>query len=104
MTIDILEQEAQKPVVQGIAYMVFLIPAAASVIFGFIVIAQVLEEPGRELDMLPFLEHSGVEDAGAADTSPIRIADLDDRYGMSQPAYVLVQVADVEPGWRQAHV
>ena len=66
--------------VQGIAYMVFLIPAAASVIFGFIVIAQVLEEPGRELDMLPFLEYSGVEDAGAADTSPIRVAELDDRH------------------------
>ena len=44
--------------VRSIFYVVFLLPVVVSVIFGFAVMAQVLGEEGRELDMLPFLDPS----------------------------------------------
>lgn len=50
---------------RGIVYVVFLLPVVVSVIFGFVVMVQILEDPGRELNMLPFLDPSYGEGHGA---------------------------------------
>lgn len=41
-------------VAKGVFYVVFLLPIAFSIFFGSVVMADVLQEPDRELDMWPF--------------------------------------------------
>ena len=38
--------------VKGVTYVVYVLPVVFSIIFGSIVMADILQEPGRELNLL----------------------------------------------------
>ena len=45
----------------GVTYLVFLLPIVFSFVFGGAVLGQVLQEPDRELNMMQFGSHLGLE-------------------------------------------
>jgi len=73
--------------VRGVTYVVYVLPIVFSVIFGSIVMADILQDPGRELNLLQ---------VGSMEISshnePIKIIGLEKQYSISEPVQIQVIV------------
>ena len=76
--------------IRNITFVVFLFPVVVSLLIGTFVLAEVLKEPDRELNMLQF-EFSGdiVVSSGA-----IKITGLQNEYSSTQPIQIDVSIND----------
>ena len=74
----------------GVTYLVFILPIAFSFIFGGAVLAQVLQEPDRELDMWQF-DSIGIP---TVSSKSISILGLESQYSTSEPVSVQISVTD----------
>jgi len=77
-------------VATGVTYLVFILPIAFSFIFGGVVLAQVLQEPDRELDMWQF-DSIGIP---TVSSKSISILKLESQYSTSEPVSVQISVTD----------
>jgi len=75
--------------VQNVALLVFLLPVVLSILFGTLVLADVLNQPDRELNMWQF---NGARSSIYSDD--IEIQDLLTKYSISQPIDIEIQVSD----------
>jgi len=75
--------------VTRLVYVVFILPIILSITFGSIVLADVLQEPGRELSMWP----NGSTNRTISTTS-IEIIGLEKQYTTSTPVQIQVKVDD----------
>jgi len=71
-----------------LVYVVFILPIVLSIAFGSIVMADVLQSPGRELNMWPV--HSG----NTPNDKSITIIGLEKQYTVSSPIEIQVTVND----------
>ena len=74
----------------GTTYLVFLLPIVFSFVFGGAVLAQVLQEPDRELNMMQF----GSSGPGIISSKSIQILGLESQYSTSSPITVQIAVSD----------
>ena len=70
-------------------FVVFVLPVILSIAFSSVVMADILEKPDRELDMIPSMSFSG-ESHG----SDIEIIGLSKSYSTSQAIEISVKVSD----------
>jgi len=70
-------------------FVVFILPVILSLIFGSIVLAEVLKKPDRELNMWPM-----TFTVGPFDNSEIKIIGLSKQYSTSEPVEIKVKVGD----------
>jgi hypothetical protein len=75
--------------VRGVTYVVYVIPVVFSLIFGSIVMADILQEPGRELNLLQF-DSIGEK----THSQSIEIIGLEKEYSTSEPIQIQVIVED----------
>ena len=75
--------------VRGVTYAVYVVPVVFSLIFGSIVLIDILQEPGRELNLLQF--DSIVE---KTHNSSLEIIGLENQYSISDPVQIQVIVED----------
>jgi len=75
--------------VKGVTYAVYVLPVVFSIIFGSIVMADILQEPGRELDLLRF---DSIGDN--SHDEPLKIIGLKNQYSVSEPIQIQVIVDD----------
>ena len=72
---------------RGVTYVVYVLPIVFSVIFGSIVMVDILQDPGRELNLLQ---------VGSMEISshnePIKIIGLEKQYSISEPVQIQVIV------------
>ena len=73
-----------------VVFLIFVLPAILSIIFGSAVLGQVLQEPDRELNMLAF-ELSGSAIVSGGD---IKIIGIEAQYSTDEPVEVQVAVDD----------
>ena len=73
----------------GVTYLVFVLPIVFSFVFGGAVLAQVLQEPDRELNMMQF----GKIVSGSSSKS-ISILGLNSHYTTSEPVSIQISVTD----------
>jgi hypothetical protein len=76
--------------VKGAIYVVYVLPVVFSLIFGSIVMIDVLQEPGRELNLL----RVGSIGENSHD-EPIEIIGLEKQYSISEPVQIQVIVDDM---------
>jgi len=76
--------------VRGVAYTVYVLPIVFSIIFGSIVMADVLQEPGRELNLMRFGSISENSNNGN-----IEIFGLKTQYSISEPIEIQISVNDL---------
>ena len=74
----------------GVTYLVFILPIAFSFIFGGAVLAQVLQEPDRELNMWQF-DSVGIP---TVSNKSISILGLESQYSTTEPVAVQISVTD----------
>ena len=72
---------------RGVLYVVFFLPVIFSIVFGSAVMADILQEPNRELNMWP---------SGSSGThgKSIQIIGLAQQYTTSTPVKVMISVSD----------
>ncbi|MHA7734104.1 hypothetical protein [Nitrosopumilus sp. S6] len=70
-------------------FVVFILPVIFSVAFGSAVMGDILQEPDRELNMMPSMSFSG--DSHGSD---IEIIGLSKSYSTSEPVEISVQISD----------
>jgi hypothetical protein len=75
--------------VTRLVYVVFILPIILSITFGSIVLADVLQEPGRELNMWPNGSTNRI-----ISTTSIEIIGLEKQYATSNPVQIQVKVDD----------
>ena len=75
---------------RGIVFVVFLLPVIASIVFGSLVMAEVLKEPNRELKFWEF-EPSGVS---IASSDMIKISGIQKQYSTTSPIEIKISVED----------
>ncbi len=75
---------------RGILYAVFLLPVLFSAIFGTIVMADILQQPDRELN----LWRIGDDGTGGHDDTLIEIIGIQKQYSVSEPVSFAVKVFD----------
>ena len=75
--------------VKGVTYVVYVLPVVFSIIFGSIVMADILQEPGRELDLLRF---DSIGDN--SHDEPLKIIGLKNQYSVSEQIQIQVIVDD----------
>jgi len=74
--------------VRGVAFVVFLLPVVISIVFGSVVMGEILKEPERELNMWPFkFSESGTIDVGSGS---VKIVSLEDNYSILESINVQV--------------
>ncbi|MDH3191339.1 MAG: hypothetical protein OEM18_01450 [Nitrosopumilus sp.] len=73
---------------KGILYAVFVLPVIFSIIFGSVVLADVLQEPDRELNMWQVGMSERLTD------SSIQIIGLAEQYTISSPVKIFVSIDD----------
>ena len=73
----------------GVLYAVFLLPVIFSITFGTLVMTDILQKPGRELNMWRFAESES-----HGHTQSIEIIGLQKQYFTSQPISFNVMVTD----------
>lgn len=83
-----------KMAVQNVAFVVFLFPVVASVAFGVFVLANVLQDPNRELNMWPFGEL--VKPPTQIGDAEIKIQELLKTYSVSMPIEVKILVSNLD--------
>ena len=76
---------------KSVAYAVFLIPIILSIIFGSSVLAQVLQEPDRELNMLPF---DLSKDQSSFSSKSLQIIGLQSQYSVNTPVSIEIEILD----------
>jgi len=69
-------------------FIVFVLPVIFSLIFGAVVLSDILQKPDRELNMWP------MSSGGLSSHSPIEIIGLSKQYSTSEPIEVQVKVND----------
>jgi uncharacterized membrane protein YfbV (UPF0208 family) len=74
---------------RGVTYVVYVLPIVFSVIFGSIVMADILQEPDRELNFMRFGEFEAT-----SHNDPIEIIGLQKQYSTSEPIQIQVIVDD----------
>jgi hypothetical protein len=75
---------------RGVTYVVYVFPIVFSVIFGSIVMVDILQDPGRELNLLQI--------GSIGESSPnesIKIIGLEQQYSISEPVQIQVIVDDL---------
>ncbi len=72
-------------------FIVFILPVILSIIIGSAVLSDVLQKPGRELNMWPMSNSEGV---GTSHSSPIEIIGLSKQYSATEPVEIQVKVGD----------
>jgi len=72
-------------------FIVFILPVILSIIIGSAVLFDVLQKPGRELNMWPMSDSEGV---GTSHSSPIEIIGLSKQYSTTEPVEIQVKVGD----------
>ena len=74
----------------GAVYVVFLLPVIVSIIFGSLVMAEILKEPGRELNIWQF------ESSDSYDVSSdlVRILGLESEYSTNSEIKIQVTIDD----------
>ena len=70
--------------------VVFVLPAIFSLIFGSAVMADILQKPDRELNMLPISSSEGFSN----NYDPIEIIGLSKQYSTSEPIEIQVKIND----------
>ena len=75
---------------RGITYVVYALPVILSLVFGSVVMIDVLQEPGRELNLLRF----GSFEQISHDES-LEIFGLNKQYSVLEPIQIQVKVADL---------
>ena len=81
-----------KMAVQNVAFVVFLFPVVASIGFGVFVLADVLQEPNRDLNMWPF--GGLVMPPTQTGDTEIKIQELLKTYSVSTPIEVKILVSN----------
>ena len=71
--------------------IVFVLPVIFSVIFGSVVLFDILQKPDRELNMWPMSSSEGLSSHG----SLIEIVGLSKQYSTSQPVEIQVKIDDM---------
>ena len=79
-----------KLAVRRVFYLVFLIPAVASIFFGGLVLGEVLKKPERELNMMPF----DFSEKFKVHTGTMTIIGLQKEYSNSKPIEISITVSD----------
>ncbi len=75
--------------VRGGTYVVFVLPVVFSVIFGSVVMVDILQDPGRELNLL---QVGLIEER--LHSEPLEIIGLEKEYSISEPVQIQVIVDD----------
>ena len=82
-------------------FIVFVLPVILSIIFGSAVLSDVLQKPGRELNMWPMSNFEGtgthsapIEGLDTSGSSPIEIIGLSKQYSTTEPVEIQVKVGD----------
>jgi|SaaInlV_200m_DNA_6_1039755.scaffolds.fasta_scaffold03291_4 hypothetical protein len=82
-------------------FVVFVLPVILSIIIGSAVLSDVLQKPGRELNMWPMSNSEGagthsspIEGIDTSDSSPIEIIGLSKQYSTTEPVEIQVKVGD----------
>ena len=70
--------------------IVFVLPVIFSVIFGSVVLSDILQKPDRELNMWPM----SYSEEGPSHNAPIEIIGLSKQYTTSEPVEIQVKVDD----------
>ena len=70
-------------------FVVFILPVIFSIAFGSAVMGDILQEPDRELNMIPSMSFSG-----GSHSSEIKIIGLSKSYSTSEPVGISIQVSD----------
>lgn len=70
-------------------FLVFVLPVILSLIFGTVVLSDILQKPDRELNMWP-MSSGGL----SSHSSPLEIIGLSKQYSTSEPIEVQVKVND----------
>jgi len=75
---------------KGVTYVVYALPVILSIILGSIVMIDILQDPGRELNLLRFgsFEH-------ISDDESLEILGLNKQYSVLEPIQIQVKVADL---------
>lgn len=74
-------------------FIVFILPVILSIIIGSAVLSDVLQKPGRELNMWPG-SASSPDIGGSSSSSSIEIIGLSQQYSTSQPIEIQVKIDD----------
>ena len=72
-------------------FVVFVLPAVFSILFGGAVMADILQKPDRELNMW---QMSYSEGAGSSHSEVVEFVGLAKQYSTSEPVEVKVQISD----------
>ena len=72
-------------------FVVFVLPVVFSVVFGSVVLIDILQKPDRELNMWSMSSSEGF----SSHTSPIEIIGLSKQYSISQPIEIQVKIGDL---------
>ena len=72
-------------------FAVFVLPVIFSIVFGSVVLTDILQKPDRELNMWPMSSSEGF----SSHTSPIEIIGLSKQYSTSQPVEIQVKIDDL---------
>ena len=72
-------------------FVVFVLPVIFSIVFGSVVLIDILQKPDRELKMWPMSSSEGF----SSHTSPIEIIGLSKQYSTSQPVEIQVKIDDL---------
>ena len=76
--------------VKGGTYVVFVLPVVFSIIFGSVVMLDILQEPGRELNLMQ------VGSIGEkSHNEPLEIIGLEKQYTVSEPVQIQVIIDDL---------
>ena len=71
-------------------FVVFVLPVIFSVLFGTAVMSDILQKPGRELNMWPMSYSDGFSNTGVE----IEIIGLSNQYSTSEPVEIQVKITD----------
>lgn len=77
-----------------IVFVVFVLPVIFSLIFGSVVMADILQKPGRELNFMPGSYSSHESPGHSNDKSSITIVGLSSQYSTTDPVEIQVNVSD----------
>jgi hypothetical protein len=72
-------------------FVVFVLPVIFSIVFGSVVLTDILQKPDRELNMWPMSSSEGF----SSHTSPIEIIGLSKQYSTLQPVEIQVKIDDL---------
>jgi hypothetical protein len=75
---------------RGVTYVVYVLPVVFSVIFGSIVMVDIIQDPGRELNLL---QVATIEER--PHNEPLEIIGLKKQYSISEPIQIQVIVDDL---------